>query len=265
MLGHSLHHVPQVLHALAKPGLGLNTEERGRRWSVRSIIIIVKEKRSASETLPSPPPFLPAAPHLFVAEAPALDFQEARNGPEDGDFLHQSVLHLHILQDFLVLGRRQGRREGGRESKGRAKKKRKELESITPHTRMHTYTHMHTHTHTDTQTDCTYLKGLALDDGVEELDGVHTASLLHCLEKGQLARRTHGVQDCRERQKRKRERIRKHHSGWVGARTCIIVSTFSESYTLLTAWHGCLDCLRVGLDLLAHLVPRLGHACLVGT
>ena len=151
MLGHSLHHVPQVLHALAKPGLGLNTEERGRRWSVRSIIIIVKEKRSASETLPSPPPFLPAAPHLFVAEAPALDFQEARNGPEDGDFLHQSVLHLHILQDFLVLGRRQGRREGGRESKGRAKKKRKELESITPHTRMHTYTHMHTHTqrHTD--------------------------------------------------------------------------------------------------------------------
>ena len=46
-----------------------------------------------------------------------------------------------------------------------------------------------------TDTHRTYPKGLALEDGVEELEGVHAAGLLHVLEKGQLARRAHGVQD----------------------------------------------------------------------
>ena len=98
------------------------------------------ETRSAWLTYSLPPslPFfsllLPAAPHLFVAKAPALDLLEARDCPEDGDLLHQPVLHLHVVQDFLNLGGRDGGREGGREGEGYAKKRRNELEGMAPHT-----------------------------------------------------------------------------------------------------------------------------------
>ena len=133
---------------------------------------------SPPHSLPSSlPPLLPAAPHLFVAEAPALGLQEARDGPEDGDLLHQPVLHLHVVQDFLVWGGRKGGREEG---EGHARKRRKELENMAPHPHK------------------TYSKCLALEDGVKQLEGVHAAGLLHGLEKGQLARRAHGVQDWRK-------------------------------------------------------------------